>query len=422
MAACFFLIFPLCAAPEAVLFVSSSPLNAIVSLDGQVLAEETPLLLRQIAPGKHALEISKEGYRTREAAVKIEEGETRILSLDLVPESFLAAFPGEQGFLPGGGEEAGTDTYFRLEPGSYTFDRRNNLLEIEPVFPQQGLLNTLNFTLPAVLGLSLLSTLHDLAYPKSSLVAPLSPVTVSTYSLTLAVAGIDIALRIRKRNFTRTVLKPVRLADTVYMEERAYNRGEQLLTQGRVEEALDQYTKIVERRSESRFYPLALYKSAKIHLMTGDEETAVAELEILDSRYPLAELYDKTQKTLADIRHRQELYEQSVGHLGAMVFCDSFFSREEIDLYRCEILEEWFQQDEGVADQIIKAYECLIAGQAAAADLARYRYKLAYFLAAAGREEEALAQLALIGNAGGEGELGKLVEELRVDLQAEEGQ
>ena len=54
------------AAPApSIVFLSSSPINAQVMHNGTPLAVETPLLLRDLAPGKHTFELRKEGYPAR---------------------------------------------------------------------------------------------------------------------------------------------------------------------------------------------------------------------------------------------------------------------------------------------------------------------------------------------------------------------
>ena len=54
-------------APPApsIVFLSSSPINAQVMHNGAPLAVETPLLLRDLAPGKHTFELRKQGYPAR---------------------------------------------------------------------------------------------------------------------------------------------------------------------------------------------------------------------------------------------------------------------------------------------------------------------------------------------------------------------
>jgi hypothetical protein len=48
---------------QSVLFLSSSPINAQVIHNGEPLAVETPLLMRDLEPGKHTFELRKQGYR-----------------------------------------------------------------------------------------------------------------------------------------------------------------------------------------------------------------------------------------------------------------------------------------------------------------------------------------------------------------------
>ena len=81
-----------------------------------------------------------------------------------------------------------------------------------------------------------------------------------------------------------------------------------------------------------------------------------------------------------------------------MVFVDPLYSHEEIDFYRCEILEKWFQEDKEMLAELIDAYEELLRLYEGSENIALYRYKLACFLHLDGNREDALSELSQIQN------------------------
>ena len=75
---------------------------------------------------------------------------------------------------------------------------------------------------------------------------------------------------------------------------------------------------------------------------------AVALYRLIVQEYPVAELYDKCQKTLADLLVQARRYEESIEHLDEMVYLDPLYSPGEIEAYRAAILEQWGKANPGL--------------------------------------------------------------------------
>lgn len=332
-------------AGRATLFLSSSPINAQVILDGTPLAKETPLLLRDLAAGEHSFEVRKEGYPTRVAQVELAAGEVKGLVVDLSGGTFQASFPNEQSLLLAGKEEPAAGVLFRIPEGRYRIRRDDERLRLEPEYRYQGLLTGLHLALPLSLAFSGVLTLYDVLHPPEGPL-PVSAATLSAWGVTVGVAGFDLVLALQRRAFRkRYVFTTQPLALSAHVARELYEKAESLLALDRREEALYFYSLVVHEHPDSPYLPQALFKTAKIHLLTGDGTLAALELLLLVNRYPLPDLYDKAQKTLADLYLRQGLFKDSLARLEAMLFADPLYARQDIEQYAAQIREQWRAQD-----------------------------------------------------------------------------
>jgi len=96
---------------------------------------------------------------------------------------------------------------------------------------------------------------------------------------------------------------------------------------------------------------------AGIHYLQGENESAVVLYRRIVQEYPVAEIYDKCQKTLADLLLQSNSYEESIRHLDGMVYFDPLYTPEEIAAYRCLILEGWAEVDPAARDKVNRFYE-----------------------------------------------------------------
>lgn len=331
---------------EATLFLNTNPLEAWVSIDQIPLAEKTPLFLKNISPGKHEVEIRKLGFKKKSFELDLLPGSIETVYLVLEEKYPTFEFSSKKEVVLDGTVEIYAEESFRIPDGAYLFHSKENQLYIDPVFPQQGMINTLNLFIPIFLTFSGLLTVNDFMYPKKSGLF-FSPATLSTYTATLGIIGVDIALHARKREYMASLSKtPIIKSESTDKAAQYYEKGQKILAQDELFEALGYYVLIIENYRDSVYFPRALYQIAKIHLITGEDVLAASEFKLIIEKYPLPDLYDRSLKNLADIYLRRGLYEEAIRYLEAIVFLDPLCPREEIDLYRRQIFEKWIREDE----------------------------------------------------------------------------
>ena len=151
----------------------------------------------------------------------------------------------------------------------------------------------------------------------------------------------------------------------------------------------------------------ALFKTARIHFLTGEDSLATIEFSLIADHYPQPDLYDKAQMGLADILLRRTPYRESIEELQAMVFADPLYAEEEIELLKAEILEPWFAEDPTKVSEVVDAYKALVMRYPDSESIDLYRYKAAYYLYLGDREAEALELLIPIDPAGVDEDLGQ---------------
>jgi hypothetical protein len=365
------------AAPTPVLlFLSSSPINAKVLDNGTPLTQETPLLLRDLAPGKHTFELHKEGFPVRKVSLEVKAGEVKSLVADLTGGAFQPAFLNETEVVLGGKTEKSTDVIFQLPEGDYRVRRVGDNLVVEPRYRLQGAITGLNIALPLAVAFSGLLTVYDVLTPPNS-AFPLSAATLSSYGVTAGLAGFDLVLHLKRRGFRKAYsYRVIPLQESAHVARELCEKAEALLAQDRREEALHFYGLVVHEHPDSVYLPQALFKTAKIHFLTEDDTLAILEFQLLVARYPLPDLYDKAQKSLADLYARQGAYPESLAHLEAILFVDPLYSREDIDLYRCEILGQWAAADPAQRPALLQAWRALVERYPSSPRASEYRQHL----------------------------------------------
>jgi len=156
------------------------------------------------------------------------------------------------------------------------------------------------------------------------------------------------------------------------------------------------YTRVLDGYKDSPLYPYALFKTARIHFLTGEDSLAAIEFNLITDHFPLPDLFDKAQRGLADILLRQGAYQASIDQLRHMVFADPLYREEEIGLLEAEVLEDWFASNPDVITRVIEAYTAMVDSYPHSDNLDLYRYRAAYYLHLADRDSEAKSMLAPI--------------------------
>jgi tetratricopeptide (TPR) repeat protein len=416
---------PVFGGPESsVLFLSSTPIGAQVLYDEEMLEGVTPLLLRELPPGRHVFELRKAGYSYRRLTVTLRPGQVESVAINLGGEYLLPSFPEEGIVAIQGTEEAAEDRLFQIPQGTYRITReQNGTLQIRPLYPLQGWLTGLDIALPLAFAFSGVLTAHDAVYPKRASLPitdefSLSAASLSAYGVTLALLGFDIALHVSKARHRRAFsYTAVSAQESPHMAREYFDRAESLLSLGQLEEAQRFYTVILERYRSSPLYPEALFKIARIHAVSGDQTMAEMELDLLVERYPTPGLYDKARKALADLALARGEYEESLVQLDAMVFADPLFAPEDIEQSRAEILGSWAAVEPSVLPRVTAAYERLIERYPDSEQIPRYRFALALHLHELGRNEEAASQLTQIDPERVDSLLAERIRDLLADIE-----
>ena len=118
-----------------------------------------------------------------------------------------------------------------------------------------------------------------------------------------------------------------------------------MFSAGKLDTSLYYLNKIIGGFPDSDIYPYALYKTARIKIIKGETDSAEVLLNTVIYEYPLPDLYNSAVKSLADIFSRKGKYQESLDQLDLILFMESGFTREEIDLYRYKILKKWLESD-----------------------------------------------------------------------------
>jgi outer membrane protein assembly factor BamD (BamD/ComL family) len=331
--------------PGSILFVNSSPLGAEVAMDGRDLGGRTPLLLRDLEPGRHRLELRKQGFQARSLEIGLASGEAQVVAVDLPEQGISTSFPAEGEIVIEGKAEAAGDRIIYFGQGGFNIAREQGVVHVDPLYPQQRLIDALNITIPIMLVFATLLTVDAVSNPPAT-DWPVPPAVLASNGITLSMIGLDIGLNLHKRRQMRSYSYTARSAEANQQVARnLYAEAEQRLELGELEKALEGYAELMRIQPDSPLLPMSLYRIGSIRYLRGENADAVRSFESITRDYPVAELYDRCQKNLADLMLLVKQFEASLEHLDDMVFVDPLYSREEIAFYRYSVLEAWARAD-----------------------------------------------------------------------------
>jgi len=398
-----------------------------IILDGEPLTQTTPLIVEDIPAGEHTVKILKEGFKTQYLQFVIAKGEVKTVHIELEEDYFNLLSPDKENVIVGGNQLFRGEDAVRLPSGIYSFKHSRETLRISPVYPGQKIIHGLNISIPFMVLIGGLLTAQDLLSPEKP-DRLFSPATWTTYGVTLGMLGLDIALNIGKKKYLDSfTVYSLKSEKSRYMTGEYYERAEELLSRGRLAEALTAYTVLVDNHKDTIYFPRALYKISRIHTITGAFNLATSELMLIAKKYPLPELYDRTCKSLADLYFRVGNYRESITWLNKMVFIDPLYLKEDIVQFKASILETWFKEERNILPEnrellgeLLKAFESTVVDFADREDIATYRYTAALYLYKAGETEEAKEQLSEAYKAvdGEMPELKRKIEELTGQIES----
>ena len=316
-----------------ILFISTDPMGAVVLLDGRALPKTTPVLLREVKPGKHRLAITRMGYRTVTQTFTATAGRVEAITVNLRDDFISPVLPRDEKLAFKGRLYPYSSHYYEIPTGDYSISRSGNTVAFTPIFPGQNTLTLFNIVSPILVGLAAVTTVGTVFSSNSN---PDWGGPIASYIASALSIGIDISLHVQKSRYLNTfAVTPVPRELSTVAER--YDKASELLAQGDLTDASDQYIAVVEQPQDSTYYPLSLYQLGRIQLIQGNVMLATAELRLIVDKYPLPEIYDKACKSLADIADAQSDYRAALGYLDRMVFYDPLYPRSQIEHYRAAI-------------------------------------------------------------------------------------
>ncbi len=319
------------ASGDSIMFISSSPTGAGVKIDGTKIEGTTPLLLKKLVPGKHKIEIVKNGYDNYFTTVETSKKEIKYIKPKLNAITVSIEIHDEDTILLNGIEIKNTGTPLKLPSGKYDIYREDNILYIDPIYPKQKRINVLNVFVPTLFLLSGGLTIGELVdgnRKDNDKMSFFSPLTTITYSATLSLLITDIVLHKKKIKYLETYSVTVRsLGAGGDSANDHYQKAQEFLTLNKRDKALEYYKLIINDFSDSLLMPEALYKVAKIYKIEGKNKLAIAKLKLILREFPAPEVYDKACNMMAELQNSKE---KKVFYLKKMVFYDPLFSKQEI--------------------------------------------------------------------------------------------
>lgn len=353
---CFLLLFTALTATAddtnatSVLFINSNPINAEILIDGEPLLQKTPALLTGAAEGRHSITLRKTGYEAVNIELELKAGKTVISETELFNGNFIVSFHDKDSISLITNETKSIPGSFRIPSGDYSIIEESGDILISPIYPKDKLLTFTTTLFTASLLANLITTFIELD-ETGELFIPHSDKLVITETLTAITGLTELALLIDRHKF-RQEFKSYKadLSQTNTEAENIFDNAQQAMTKGKLENALSGFSSIVSSYRDYIDFPEALYKIARLHIILGDTNLAISELNIIINNFPTPGIYDKACQTLALMYFNAGETENSRQTVEKMVFFDPLFSDtaaviEEIGVD--QVIENWARNPEG---------------------------------------------------------------------------
>jgi len=330
----FLLFVPLFASAQAggtaSAFVDTDPMGSRIFLDGKLLSDRTPALLRDLPAGKHELSLRHVGFLAALETFEVEAGAVAKVEVSMAPDSAVLAFPANDQVSDFEGSHPTDGKQFRYPAGTYEVTDGSSL-SLTPVFPDEGLVAVAGWGLVVLFGASLVATASDAYHINTGWFDHPSELTVALWASTLFELPWYGSLMGRKARFLRDTAPTITpLPEKLDRAKTLFSRADESLQAGDLAQAEPLFARVVKEFPESRLAPGAWFRLARIHSVTGRRDLALGEYRVVASTYPQAETYDKARKAMADLYEAAGSPDKAIESLDGMVLADGFFDPADI--------------------------------------------------------------------------------------------
>ena len=320
-------------------FLESNPLGATIQWDGHALGRATPSYLSLLKPGRHTVVLTKKGYQSWSRTLDLEPGKIVVIPVNLDPSTVTLAFPENDQLWQSGQSIPTEGKEFSIPSGPWELKTVQGKVHIDPIFPDQGLLEATAWSIPVLSTLSILATLGDATVNRGQ-TFPFSPATVTSWGLTLADIAWAFSLKASKIRFLHASHAiPAPLPQARHVASTLFREGKDFLLAGKLEAAAANFTRLTHDYPDSQQTPGAWFFLARIHAIQGERTLALSEFRLVADVLQQSTYYDKACKAAADLEQASGDDIQALYHLQHMAFLDPLFSRPEIE-HQILVLED----------------------------------------------------------------------------------
>lgn len=323
---------------KASVFLDTEPLGARIILDGKLLAQRTPVLLRGLADGEHRVQLSRDGWLSVQATFTTGGAEVPVVQEDLPSASVVLAFPGSASLQDPQGSSEAPGKQFRVPAGSYEVTPSAEGSRLEPVFGDEGLLTVAAWALAIVSSAAAVSIGSDVYHIVNGWTDHPSFVSIALLGTGVFELPWYFSLAARKARFLRDTAPTVSaMPARLDLARDLFSQGDEALQAGDLAKAEPLLAQLVAEYPESRLVPAAWFRLARIHTISGRRDLAAGEYRLVAETYPQAEFHDKARKALADLDEAAGRAASALANLDAMVLADGFFDPADIDAQRARL-------------------------------------------------------------------------------------
>ncbi len=319
-------------------FFESDPFGSFVVLNGRLLQERTPFLMRDLRPGSYVVVFFKEGNeQSRQTIYVPATGFIRAFA-QLESNTVALSFTEQPEFVLMDQVRQGRGALYRLQQGGYRLLREKDQVRVDPIFSEEGQMVISSWLLPLTIGAGAALTIRDINSPWLPTM-PLSPATLASYALALFNIGWFVGLNIQRNSFYEnliTISEPV--SSSTESAKTLFQRGQLALDSGNFVLARNYLSRVLQEHPQDPLAAQALFLLSRLAAVRGDLQEAKALYRMILHIYPIQEIYDRTVKVLADMAYASNDKEEVRSLLSLLTFSDKFLTPEDV-----EELKKWVE-------------------------------------------------------------------------------